>query len=303
MITTRLIHIPTTGIDYDVCHLFEHLVIESFLNHLDKSGYSPSLFGWLNGRTFEDHVFFDAGFYNDQQASDFDTFMLNLPEWDNAIIERCLDAIGCETQQKYQIRHPETLAKLLSELRRRVLSGDLPEVTPAVSPFTIEKSANEYRDVLLVFALPTDNTRLSALFLRLHVIIEDILQYTFRKNTVCYPVSDLSELNEYPGGIGVAQKWRVKKGTSTKELRNHLQDALNTFDVSTHAKELYQHFEVFAQEDWLRHLPIHFYERTGIVTTNQEISQLATAANIETAMKMTELNIRPWHKYYENFFK
>jgi hypothetical protein len=302
MITTRLTHIPTTGFNYEVCHLFEHLVIGSFFSSLEEAGHNPTLFGWLNGRTFDGHVFFDAGFYDPDCALAFDKFIMNLPEWDLATIKRYLKAVGCETKENYSIEATDQLLAQLHRLREATAADIQASEDDAASPFTIKKSASEYKEILVTFGLPSGNLDHSTLFLRLLVILTDIIHYSLRTNLTCYPVSDLSEIVEKPEGLAVAQKWRVEKQVSTKRLQEIIGSALTHFDVNSNLPELNKHFDAFAHEQWLRTLPIDYYERSGIITTNEAISKLANADNIQAILDNVELKVLSWKNTYKVFF-
>lgn len=59
-------HIFTKDIDFDVAHLYEHMLIDSFNILLENRDRSKYLNGWVDGETFPEIIYIETGFYNDK---------------------------------------------------------------------------------------------------------------------------------------------------------------------------------------------------------------------------------------------
>ncbi|HUC96233.1 MAG TPA: hypothetical protein VMR16_01030, partial [Candidatus Saccharimonadales bacterium] len=69
MLYTSLIKVDVSDIDWQVAHLFEHMVINSFYQKAVSDNIRTEMLGWVNGETFNEVLFFDIGFYDKEPPS------------------------------------------------------------------------------------------------------------------------------------------------------------------------------------------------------------------------------------------
>ena len=296
-IINRDLFLRTKNIDLNTVHLYEHLVIMGFYNYLEKTGTSTDLFGWINGQTFDKVMFIYSCFYNPNTAKLFDQYFASKLSFTEAEIDYCLATIEVEERSIAKVNKPQLLHDLeaVASLPWNKPSNIAPTILKSIN-FT--KSAKDYHDLTIEIELQSKNIDLQTLFLRVEVMIYDIIHLALQKNIISYvqgtsPVTILS-VNDLASSIKVIT---VKNKTQTaSEIQSICQTAIDNFDVKKNFKDIKRHFQIFAKEPLWQEINIFYYRYSGILTLNQEIANLATLKNIDTIFKNTRITVHRTNK-------
>lgn len=301
MISTAIYKFDIHGTQWDVAHLYEHLLIEAWHDELIKNGYGNALFGWVTGETFEDFLFFDAGFYDPGVAKLFDTFIYSGPSFSVKNIEKSLAVIGAEEGVEFTVTDMDIL---YAEIQR-LSSHSAPSASIKDLPILLQfqKKANLYRDVSLVIAANDLSDVEQKLFLRFKAMLIDIINRAIASKYIAYGQGH-SEFAKRDENIAYMSKITLKKGQGTlAQLADNLQSVVRDFPVEENWSQIATHIKVYASEPLWRASSIEYYRETGITTTPIEIANLATIENVQSLFSKISIEARLHDDLHDKWIK
>lgn len=291
MLNAKTYHLDTHSFDWDIVHLFEHLLIQGFFDILPQYGYRPELIGWVNGDTFEDMLFIDCGFYEPEVAQLFDDYMHDLPEFTEEQVQAILSTVECESQSIATITDMKACLSQLLILSKSTWSGESKtrEVHPQVLKY--KKSKRSFEEMRVIVSSKTLSEEEQKLFQRTYVIVYDIISRDLQKHQGVY-FNDSSEVrSDDKGTFGFGFELTAKKPIKAEYVVSAVAEAIKKFPLAGHFSQVKAHFDTFADEPWLQNAPVDYYRYTGIVTTNREIADLATLENFESLLSKLEVSL------------
>lgn len=295
MINTSLYTTSTKGYQWEVAHLFEHLVINGFYKLAQEQGYNTALIGWIDADTFEDRIYLDVGFYDKKVANLYASYMNNLPVFNDSEIETCMGIMMAEDRALYVVTDKEVLKQAINELSRKgwVEEGSIVTQTQFGELLRSSKATAKFRDITIGIYADNLTEDEQKLFLRFEVLLNDIFTHAIGSNFngYCRGVSPVQKDNHIISALLVCT---VAKGAATtQQIRALLEKALVDFDTSKNIDQIDAHFRAFSEVPLWKNLAISYYRWTGINTTTQEIASLANRSNIDSLLSKIKIVVRP----------
>lgn len=303
MLYTKYYQKDTSDTEWQIAHLFEHLLIRGFYSMLEDKHIQSDFISWTNGDTFERVLFIDALFYTEELANEFDAYATNLPMFSEEDIFYALATLQAEDKIIISVNDMPALQNEVNKLRKRKWNTPMmsftPESVPKPAILTEKRSAKDFRDIVVVTKSENLTPEEQRLLLRTRILLIDITNNTLAPISGLYQGghSDIIRRDEH---MAFMSGYTITKGTTIKEIRNTLTDAFSpeVFDLE---KVLKSHFDVFSNEPLWQNAPIDYFRATGIITTNQEVASLATVDRIRSIISKTSYEVWPMtadHKSY-----
>jgi hypothetical protein len=273
---TKLYSFYDTPFDHDVCHLFEHIVLRSFLLELHKHGYNRAFFGWLRGNTIDSTIFFDLGVYSADLATLFDNHLKALGNFDQTLISQSLAHIEAEMRSTITIVDKALLIRQLN-LLSSIVSDEaiVTETTSAVSPLSVSYEPGSFEEVCILINVFSTTEKTQKAFLGLHPAILDIIRDAAIDAEAAYPTGK-SDIVINDEGMGIAWRFDVKKNVNIKIFENTTIQYLKELDIPECIKHIDLYRNAIATDSSYNAKLIQFYEQTDIRSTREELAELAT---------------------------
>lgn len=299
-IQTGLFRLYNPKMDWGVAHLYEHLLIQTFQNYIEKLGYSPYLYGWVAGETFQDVIFIEYGFYNPKVEKLFEKFINSEDRIDSSLIHNEVVRIEAEEGSLINVSNHKVLVKKLQELAEHafvsvekdsdiVITGDSQN---SISLITQNKSKKSFKDITITVGLGEASLEEKALFLRMTPIIFDLLNsLVYSKGLYQKHISWPIYKNNHDAMLAFSV-YTIKKSTYTnKELETLIIDALLEADFTKHEKELQCYAHGFMSTPLWNTFPIDYFRYTGILVSRKNVAELLTVDNIQSVIKRLKINV------------
>lgn len=311
MLYTYVHHKEYSNVSQDMAHLYEHLVIYSFHSYLESLGIHPGLIGSVNGDTFEHVAFLNVTFYEKRVADAYVHFLTSSKLVDTTLIPQML--LECESEDRvtFTLRGGAEFDRQLNSLTAMPwMSNDLEathfvdETPTAEIVLEAKRSAKEFKDIALGFY--ADSAALDqseqTLFLRLSVIIGDILELAIRRGLHgAYCVGRTPTAIE--GTVMVCGiHLRLKKSVPLKMIRKTAEDALRAIDIHSAMPLITAQFDEFADRATWKSFVVDYYRHMGILTNTKYISSLATPERINSILSKLKIHARVMQKGDEEWF-
>ena len=303
MISTAFYKLDVRDTQWDVAHLFEHLLINSWHVNVVQNQYSDALFGWTRGGTFEDYIFLDVAFYDGHVAELFDTFIHSKPSFTIAEIEKSLAEIGAEEKAEFIITDMIALRQVLEKLSHRLALGGFADNPSQENPILIlsKKKASRYRDIALTVTGNGLSDVEQMLFLRIKVLLIDIISCAMSRSYASYGRGH-SALVRRDESIAYMSKITLKRSQGTlARFTDNLRASIHDFPVEENWPQIAAHMKVYASEPLWRAVSIDYYRETGIIATPIEIANLATRENVQTLLSKVTVQAHPYSSTYDQW--
>lgn len=293
MIYTAVHSLDVRNTQWDTAHLFEHLFINAWYTHLASNGYSDALFGWMLGDTFEEYIFIDSGFYDKEVAALFDDYVHTSRDFSLAEINSSLADIGAEDKIEVTISDLQHLQQELSELSRSFANNSSSNIEASSDLLHSKANAAIYRDIDIITSgndLTPDEQKV---FLRLRTILIELISRALSNIYVHYDRGH-TPLAKQGNDMAFLTKNTLKTNQGTlNQLAAELESAIHDFSVDAHWPEIAQHFAAYSHESLWKSAVIELYRDTGIVTTTEEITSLATKETIQSILQKISIRANP----------
>lgn len=293
MIYTALNKLDTSDVQWEIAHLFEHLVVEGFYRTLTDQGIRPDLAGWVQADTFEDVLFIDTGFYNKQTDTLFSRYIETLPQFSDDLIAHCLSTIAVEERSLVRVQNQDILHRELTKLAKRPWNRPNPQFTPITPALTISRSAKSFRDITIEIHAHGLTIAEQKVFLRLRTILIDHIFHALRISGI-YARGDSSSFRE-DGHMAFLSQFTIKRGVLTlKDIEHKLQNTFSAFAVPEAMSAIQDHFTAFAAESLWVNIPVEYYRTTDILTSTEEIARLADEPTITSILSKLSFVVRAY---------
>ncbi len=312
MLYTYIHHKEYKGASWDVAHLYEHLVTRSFQSHLESLGVNPGLIGSLSGDTFEHIIFLNATFYDKSVADTYEHFMKTSAPTDSSFIPQALREIESEEKETFTLARDGEFDSQLASLaalpwvdNAKTASGVVDESTTLPdAPFVIKRSAKDFRDIVVSTYVKSDDLDEDGqvLFLRLSVIIGDIIGYTIRKELPGAYHVGLSPISKVNANMGSTQRIRFPRNVTLRQIQETAEQALLDINVQQAMPLISAQLDEFADRATWRNIVVDYYRHTGILTNNNHISSLATPERITSIISKLKVHVHTMNEDEESWF-
>jgi len=298
MITTALYYLDTTGIPTSISHLYEHLIISGFHTYLEKRGMSPYLFGYLHGETFDECIYLDLGCYSPDVAELLDEYLHETHHFEHEQIQNQFKVLEAEDMAHIAYNSSAiqtTLSKL--DLEKWVHNDDIHidehDIYQNIdTDFIRSEDSDSFQDIVVALYSKELNEHEQKVFLRLYVIIIDMLEYWLRRRYSGYK-RGASSINFDSTIMGVIASFTISNTFQCEEINKELNKFLANFDVNMNFGQIDTHFKVFASTPTFNNIAVEYYKNTGIHTSTNEIARLADNETIKSLFDKVRINVRP----------
>jgi hypothetical protein len=283
--------LDTSDTQWQVAHLFEHLIIHDFFAHIERLGIDPSMIIWINGETFESQLYLDAVFYDKYHHGIFNSYIRNIPSFSDDSINYCLAAISAEGKINLTVEDRTKLTFELDKLRERKWNKTITDSkSEPLHVLSERRSSKSFRDITIITSFLDLTEDEQKLLLRLRILAMDLATVALLPIPGIYHRGH-SDMLRNESDMAFMSQLTISRGTSVKHLQDHLksvQTFLNHIDMDSIRK----HFDAFNSEPLWQNAPIDYYRSTGIITTNDEIANLATRNNIISLFAKIKFTVR-----------
>ncbi len=283
---TRLLNYSFLGLSEDVGHIFEHAIIFDAYRHLKESGISLDTTGWISGKSFEERAFITAGFYDELASKYFDDYIENAQEISDESIKLAIQTVELEDRVSiaYDIsKIRECLLLILKQDAQSAKKYHDYKIKSSVEP----KKSHNISITVTLNNLSSDQQKLS---LRLRPILVDIITNRLSSNEPVYSRGD-SPILSNQDSLEFVSIFSIKSGADFAKLAKVLEEHLHAYPVDQRFSDIKRHFEVFTNEPLWRTAPIDYYQNTGIITSVEELRDLATEENMSRIFSQLKIKI------------
>lgn len=303
MVYSKLYQLDTSDSEWQVAHLFEHLVIHKFYSMLASKGVHSEMIAWVNGKTFENTVFVDTLFYTRVLADQFDTFVTNLPSFSDDEIAYGIATLQAEDKIILTVNNVLALQSELAKLSKRDWNTRklLKHGSSKQTILTEKQSAKDFRDIIIISKATNLTVTEQKVFLRLTILLMDVVTDSLSTIPGIYRGND-SDIVAQDKDMAFMTQYTITKGTALKQIQDAVSSATTVDD--DHTKGVIDcHFKTFSAEPLWQGAPIEYFRQTGIITTNQEIAKLATFNVVKSILQKSSLEVQRMTSAHKSYFK
>ena len=278
---------------HDVCHLFEHILLDNFMAILKENGYERATFGWLDGETVGSSLFFNLCTYDTQSLALFESTLSNPLEIDEAVIQRCLRHISAEMKARITVTDMELLKEQLRDISAHMQSKTAPHTTEIDSPLRITPAKGSFKGIAIILDLTDADTDLKKSFLFFRDSILDIVKDALPQDIAMYATAT-SPFDAHLNHLMTAQRYTVSKDVSIDELQASIENRIRTYaHKEINSIRLTPFLDAFKERAWLNGAIANFYKNTGIQTTHDELVHLASAETLQAILQKLTVKVLP----------
>lgn len=299
-IRTGLYRLQNPSMDWGVAHLYEHLLIQSFRNHVTASGYSPYLYGWVSGETFEGMLFIEYGFYSTDIEELFRSFMQHTPRIDLDMLDNEIRRIEAEDMVSVEVEDRMHIRQLLQDMdnaeftntEEKGIIAQAEDIEESRSILKERRSKKLFRQVTVAVGLPSTSLEEKVIFTRLTPIIFDALNESLfnvgmYENEVSWPV-----YNKPHDAMLAHAIYTIRKGAeANSEIKAIAKRAIAKIQLHGHEKELAQYIDGFVSTPNWHTFPIDFFRHTGLIVSRADIAALFTIENVERVLNKLKVDV------------
>lgn len=294
MIQRKLYQLDTSHAQWQVAHLFEHLVIRGYYELLKQRDIRSEGVVWITGETFEDRLYIDAGFYDTDLLRIFETYTSEPKHFTDENIEFALATMSAEDRITLTVIDKSLLHRQLKELDKSLHIQESVSDDTSIWHDTLheQKAAKHYRDITVVTHFRGLDEEEQKLLLRLYVFFIDIneeavfdLPGIYHKGT--------SILAKHGDEMAFVTIYAVHNDHKITDLKKRFADITFTdADILALDTQVSQHLEGYASEQLWRNMPVEYYRNTGIATTTEEIAGLYTTERLRALYTKVSRRVR-----------
>lgn len=279
-----------------MCHLFEHIIIRSYLQQFNDLGYSRAFFGWLNGQTYESTIFFNLATHNKTLAELFEKVIQSEIEFTDTIIRQSIQHIEAEMESIITIKDMRLLKTQLSQIRDSINKKPINKDTSKETAIKIVRKPKKFDEIVLVIEV-CDATE------------DEKKAFSLMANEVLDITRDaaLDMLSIYSTGrcplfvrennIGIAQRFTAIKGLDIDNIANQTEKYLHEYTMSPKDIMCLKNRAVYMQNTpYYQSNPISIYTEVGIKISPCDYTTFITPEYLTAVLQKVEVTIRPFMK-------
>ncbi len=294
MLHTGLYILDIRAYNFDVAHLYEHLLIRAFQDTLSAQGYPPVLAGWIGGETFRDAMFIDYGLYDERAEKILQDFISSTPRISLDDLPAELARIEVEESAEITIELP-AVQDMLAKIDTEIFTKDVPNIN--FTPYTefevhhvqpdilkLHKAKAKFRDVTIKIRLSNPTTDQLTTLLRMSPLIHDVTSQVLQR-----------EYGSYEQATSWARRPRLsrdatltaihsvrRKGATLRDIKKVLPQIPEQLqdNLTRHKSALDHYREAFLSTPNWNSFPIDYHRYAGLVTTKQNIAAHLTYENM-----------------------
>lgn len=305
-INTGLFCMDIRKYNSDIAHLYEHLLIRKFQSVLVLAGFSPYLYGWVEGETYRNIMFIDYGLYNPKVEELFLEFMGRKTRIDYSFVDLEIARIGTEALSTVTVLNKEELIKDLARLDKqpfinlqenttnKLYQMGEPETQVKPELFTEKRSKKSFRKVAVVAGIEDMTLEEKAIFLRLTPILTDCITNSLYDLGMYGNDYSGPKYNSKFNAMLVYKTFTIRRSTySNYDIQKAAAQAIANIDLSNSAYELQCYLDGFLSTPNWATFPLDYFRDTGMVVSKKQICELITADNVHKLLERIQIKVVP----------
>ncbi len=304
IIHTGLYHLPIKGVDVEAAHIYEHLLLATFRQSLEKHGFSKYLFGWVSGETFRDVIFIEYGFYDQKVEKIFQKFMQESHRIDSSLLKNELLRIEAEARITISDLDEAELMRQLHQLDNDTFinHANNTEIAPPKTTqndiksdvVKMRKSKSKFRTIAITLGIRNMTVDEKRAFLRLTPLLNDaIFNCMYQLGSYCDDSSWAIGKPVLDGMLVVSINTMKRGGSTNKQIEKNLRHSLESLaiDIKQRPDELKSYIQGFLTTPNWNNFAVDYYRNTGIITTKKQIAESLTQERIASLISRIEIEI------------
>lgn len=300
-VKTGIYHLDVHDADFEVAHLYEHLVIATFKARLEKHGFSRYLFGWMSGEAFSDVMFIEYGVYDQAVETLLREFIASNQRYDRALIDQELLRIQSEVSSTLGEIDRDKLMGALDELEHldfidhrsdiatSFISSPKKRGTSEILPLTRNKK--KFRTIALSFGLREMSAADMGIFMRLRPLILDACDdFMFTTGAYAGEVTQGFNLPDNDG-LAVIASYTTMRGQTVAAMEAGVRESLEqlVFALKEHPTALKKYYDGFQSTPNWHTFAIEYYRYAGVLASRKEIARASTIDSLLSLLERLEL--------------
>ncbi|PID30526.1 hypothetical protein CR983_02630 [Candidatus Saccharibacteria bacterium] len=304
-LSSGIYHLDVHDVDFEAAHLYEHLLIASFREHVYTHGLSRYLYGWVEGETFRRVMYITYDFYHPDAEPLFHAFMTNPGRIDYSLLDRELARLQAESRAIVSVFDRRELVAQLAHIDQQVFvdhrqafaaaryecSKYDEDISSRVIP--MKRSSAAFRRITVLFGL--ENLSLDELVASQRIapiLYEAFDDEMFRmgayKNDASYLVKEAGTPFYVGGSFYTIRRGQYTTAQMTAALTASLEKI--AADVGAHPEQLDHYTAAFVGSALWSDAPRRYYNHSGVITSNRAVAQ---ALSVERLLALLpRVNIR-----------
>jgi hypothetical protein len=304
-IQTELFYKDTRNCDYEIGHLYEHLLIQDFYETLNADGYIDGLWGWLSGETFDGALFLSAGFYDNSAKKRFINYMQQPPSFSATSIKNAIAHMEAEddvlitydmSDITRQLQKIETLGFIrLSGNEDLAIHHDSTQKDLPKSKYLVaRKSKKSFQNFSIKIGICNPTNLDKEIFLRLNVVANDVVAGALNQMSAYGYFGEGPIFEEQTDNFifHYTEQTIAKKHYDEKRILSKLTQELKGVDFTGKKRDLKKYIRGYYL-DTSSDFVVDYFRFTGIVTSKYHIYKLFTPKNVQKVWDKLEVKIEP----------
>lgn len=276
--------------DHDTCHLFEHLVLRTFLLAARKAGSHRAFIGTTNGQTIGSSVFFAIEVHDESTKRLFEHTLTTPRAFPKDMVEQSIRHIEAETSS---IMRATDMAQLHSSLLalHRYINGSNADTIHGSPQLSITHIPDLFQRVVVSAETTDTSDHMTKIFYVLYPVVMDIIRDIYFDTSSAYP-ADAPSFTAYLDGTVAAQEYIIRKTPDKQAASAKINRALHDFDTASHAPHIARLAGSLRTDTTYTFLPIYCYEKTEVQTSTAELASLVTPQHLLTLVNALRISIK-----------
>lgn len=305
-IHTGLYRLDIRKFNFDITHIYEHLLLRTFLSQLKASNFSLCLYGWMGGDTFNEVSFIRYGFYDPRVEKLFHDFMQSASRIDARYLEGALRGVAAEEKSLIQVDRKQLFVKLRAidaapwELVDRV-TGAPSELMSAARHFDkeiihLQKSAKSFRDVTVVASMEHPELLDIVAYQRVHTMVLDIIHSVVWDLGLYEREVSRSQYHKPSDTITTFGIFSMQRGgASIKDIKMAIVDTMQQFSLRGHEDELLCYRDALTAVASWSDFPVQYFRHSGILASRQQVAESLSLDRVEKIIHSLDIEVLPTH--------
>ena len=300
----ELLFLDIRNYDFGIAHLYEHIFVQGFYDALHRDGVIDGVWGWVNGTTFAEVMFIEAGFYNKEIHQQFVKYLNTPRQFDEKLIELEIERMSIENRSaiSYDV---STVPKKLKEINAAKLSPLLGEIDvshkistgeqvrlPKSKYLTAKKARkDDFTSFSVSIGINNPSILEKEIFLRLNAIAGDVAIVALDR-MASYGGTDRYGpiFSEKENFIFECFDRTVRKADYDENvIRTYLEKTIKNVSFRNNKKALEDFMNETNSKSVL--LPLECYRTTGILASSYHIRKLFTPKNVQDTWDKLSISI------------
>lgn len=264
----------------DAWHLLEHVLVAAQRRFLLERGNHLFDIVAVKGETFEEVVFFSGEFYTEKALADYELFWKK-PQLRTEDVQLAVKTLELEERSAVAVDALQLLAAA-----RRIAAGGTSNLEVDLR---MKKTPRQTVDVRVDVVLDSSDAAEQKVFLRLRPPLLDAITAVVSK-FYAYD-RGAAAVCQVGDNLEFSQIFTVPSEISLDNLQKNLQQAIDKANSPDSIRSIRRQYAAFAKAPLLKDVPIEYFRNTGIITSVEEIAELATRERLARVLDKLEVSV------------